>query len=34
MASTLDYVPMPENVVKLIEAGWKEIKDDGGKPLY
>jgi len=35
MAASLDYIPMPANVVKLIEAGWKsEIKDDGGKPVY
>jgi phosphate transport system substrate-binding protein len=34
MASNLDYVPMPANVVTLIEARWGEIKDDAGKPLY
>ena len=34
MAKNLDYVPMPDNVVKLIEARWKEIKDDGGHPVY
>jgi phosphate transport system substrate-binding protein len=34
MAASLDYVPMPANVVKLIEARWSEVKDDGGKPLY
>jgi phosphate transport system substrate-binding protein len=29
-AASLDYVPMPENVVKLIEDSWsKEIKADG-----
>jgi phosphate transport system substrate-binding protein len=33
-AGALDYVPMPENVVKLIEDSWtKEIKADG-KPLW
>src|SRR5215467_4140561 len=34
MASSLDYIPMPANVVQLIETRWKDIKDDGGKPLY
>jgi phosphate transport system substrate-binding protein len=35
MAEELDYVPMPDNVVKDIEQTWAaEIKDAGGKPLY
>jgi phosphate transport system substrate-binding protein len=35
MASSLDYIPMPENVVSLIEAKWKsDIKDDAGKPVF
>jgi phosphate transport system substrate-binding protein len=35
MASSLDYIPMPSNVVMMIEARWKsDIKDDGGNPLY
>ncbi len=35
MASSLDYIPMPTNVVEMIHAKWKsEIKDDGGKPIY
>ena len=35
MASSLDYIPMPESVVKLIEAKWKsEIKDEIGKPIF
>ena len=34
MATELDYVPLPENVVKLIRAAWKaQIKDATGKPL-
>ena len=34
MASDLDYVPLPENVVKLIHAAWKaQLKDAAGKPL-
>jgi phosphate transport system substrate-binding protein len=35
MAESLDYIPMPDNVVSLIQARWKsEIKGDGGKPIY
>jgi phosphate transport system substrate-binding protein len=35
MAKTLDYVPMPANVVDDIEKMWTaDIKDGGGKPLY
>jgi phosphate transport system substrate-binding protein len=35
MAEELDYVPMPANVVKDIEATWAaEIKDTGGKPIF
>ena len=35
MAEELDYVPMPANVVKDIEASWAaEIKDGGGKPVF
>jgi phosphate transport system substrate-binding protein len=35
MAEELDYVPMPDKVVKDIEQTWaSEIKDAGGKPLY
>ena len=34
MAKDLHYVPLPENVVKLVEAEWaKEVKS-GGKPLW
>src|SRR5574340_1025530 len=34
LAADLDYVPLPENVVKLIRAAWKaQIKDAAGKPL-
>jgi len=34
MAKELDYVPMPDGVVKVIQETWsKEIKDTGGKPL-
>jgi phosphate transport system substrate-binding protein len=35
MALELDYVPMPENVVKLIENSWKaNIKGANGKAVY
>ena len=34
MAGELDYVPMPEPVVKQIQAVWKGISDSSGKGLY
>jgi len=34
MADELDYVPMPESVVKTIQASWKNIKDASGKPVH
>ena len=35
MAQDLDYIPMPDSVVKQIEAVWKkDIKDDSGKPIF
>ena len=35
MAESLDYGPMPANVVSDIERYWKsEIKDAEGKPLF
>jgi phosphate transport system substrate-binding protein len=35
MAEELDYVPLPDNVVKLIAESWKsQIKDASGKPLW
>ena len=35
MADGLDYVPMPDPVVKLIQSAWKsQIKDAAGKSLY
>ncbi len=35
MATELDYVPMPDNVVKLVEASWKkDIKDASGKVVW
>jgi phosphate transport system substrate-binding protein len=35
MAESLDYVPMPANVVKDVEHYWaSEVKDGSGKPVY
>ncbi|HCA27766.1 MAG TPA: phosphate ABC transporter substrate-binding protein PstS [Betaproteobacteria bacterium] len=34
MAAELDYIPMPNKVVKLIKAEWKQIKDTNGNPVY
>ena len=35
MASELDYVPMPENVQKLVRAAWKaQIKDSQGRAIW
>ena len=35
MAAGLDYVPMPDNVVKSVEEMWtKDIVGSDGKPLY
>src|SRR5580692_5479604 len=35
MAADLDYVPMPDAVVALIEKSWKDkIKSSDGKPVY
>jgi phosphate transport system substrate-binding protein len=33
MAEQLDYIPMPDAVVKLIRQQWKEIKGPDGKPV-
>jgi phosphate transport system substrate-binding protein len=35
MAQDLDYIPMPESVVKQVEAVWKkDVKDESGKPIF
>jgi phosphate transport system substrate-binding protein len=35
MADELDYVPMPDSVVGLIQAAWRaQLKDASGKPVY
>lgn len=33
MASDLDYVPLPDSLVKSIVASWSNIKDASGKPV-
>ena len=33
LALDLDYVPMPDSVVKLVKAEWKKIQDTAGKPV-
>jgi len=34
MASELDYVPMPDSVVKTIQESWAAIKSADGKPVF
>ena len=35
MALELDYVPLPANVIKLVQDSWKaEIKDGSGKAIW
>lgn len=35
LALGLDYIPMPDTVVKLVQAEWKsKIKDASGKPVW
>ena len=33
LAQELDYVALPDSLVKLIEASWEQIKDASGKPV-
>src|SRR6185369_11012806 len=33
LALDLDYVPMPDSVVKLVKAEWKKIQAPAGKPV-
>ena len=33
-AEKLDYVPLPDSVVKQIEASWTAELKDGGKPIW
>jgi phosphate transport system substrate-binding protein len=34
MAGELDYVPMPEAVVKQVEGAWKGVTDPSGRAIY
>jgi phosphate transport system substrate-binding protein len=34
MADELDYVPLPESLIKLIHGSWTQIKDAAGKPVW
>jgi phosphate transport system substrate-binding protein len=34
LAEQLDYVPIPENVVKLVEARWQQALTVDGKPVW
>lgn len=34
MAGELDYIPMPEAVVKMIQTSWKSLKGADGKAVY
>jgi phosphate transport system substrate-binding protein len=34
LAEELDYVPMPESVVKMVEESWRQIKGPDGKPVW
>ncbi|HWG79679.1 MAG TPA: phosphate ABC transporter substrate-binding protein PstS [Stellaceae bacterium] len=34
LAESLDYVPLPDNVVNLVETSWGSIKDASGKPIW
>ena len=35
MAAELDYVPMPDNVIKMINDDWRaQVKDASGKALW
>jgi phosphate transport system substrate-binding protein len=34
MADQLDYVPMPDSVVKMVAQSWQQIKGPDGKPVW
>jgi phosphate transport system substrate-binding protein len=34
LAQTLDYIPMPANVVAIVEESWKTIVGPDGKPVW
>ncbi|HEX4856192.1 MAG TPA: phosphate ABC transporter substrate-binding protein PstS, partial [Limnobacter sp.] len=33
LASDLDYVPLPDSTIKLIDAAWKNVKAADGKAI-
>ena len=33
-ATEMDYVPLPEALVKLVRKSWADVKDASGKPVY
>ena len=34
MASELDYVPLPDSLIKLIKTSWGQVKDSSGNVVY
>jgi len=34
MALELDYVPMPDSVVKQVQSSWSVVKDGSGKVIW
>jgi phosphate transport system substrate-binding protein len=34
MADDLDYVPLPDTLIKTISTSWSSIKDAAGKPVW
>jgi len=34
LAEQLDYVPIPDSVVKLVEQNWQQIKASDAKPVW
>jgi phosphate transport system substrate-binding protein len=34
MAQDLDYVPMPDSAIKLVEASWSQVKGANGAPVW
>ena len=33
VAMNLDYVPLPDSVIAIIEKSWANVKDASGKPV-
>jgi phosphate transport system substrate-binding protein len=34
MATELDFVPLPDGLIKLIHSAWDQVKDGSGKPVW